>query len=398
MRIGLDTVCLVPPFTGIPNYVLHLLSAMVARPDADQHTFLGFHNFSWHDAGRSYVDGIRPEQADRITVNAPDILTKTRRLVSRHPPVHAIATRVRGEVFSASLPRQNVDLFHAFMSRAPGRPRDVPMIPVVYDLSFLRFPDLHPKSRANWLAPVEALCRTAPMIHTISHAVRDEIVQHFGRAPENIAVIEPGVNATYRAPGHLDTDILQRLDINEQRYVLSVSTLEPRKNFKTLLTAYRALRPDERRHMPLVLVGTQGWGDTKLGESLDALKDEGTLRLAGYLSDHDLRTLYKHARAMCYPSLYEGYGMPISEALSLGCSVVVSDTSSMPEAACGQGRCVAPLDVDAWRDELRRIAQDDTLSRPSLRAARQAAVAHLTWERAAQKTFDMYHAVLDRNR
>ena len=400
MRIGVDTVCLAPPYTGIPNYVLNLLTALTERPDANVRTLTGYRLFNWHTVDRAFIDHCRrmarktPEAA-HLSLGAAGMAaqatSRVRRFVSRNPVLHRFATQALEWHFSATMPPRRLDVFHAFLSRPPGPDRGVPIVPVVYDLSFLKFPELHTTARITWMRSIAAICQDAPLVHTISRAVQVEIIAEFGRSASDVHVIEPGVNDLFLDPMIGNTDILDRLKLTPGRYALSVATLEPRKNFKTLVAAYAGLSPGERRGMPLVIVGGRGWGDTGLAGAIEPLLAEGTLHFTGYVSDFDLKTLYRSALALFYPSLYEGYGMPIAEALALGCPVVVSDSSSMPEAACGVGRLVAPLDIDGWRQELRRAA--DSNHGEVYQASLRSAVAHLTWERAAEKTVALYSAL-----
>jgi glycosyltransferase involved in cell wall biosynthesis len=176
--------------------------------------------------------------------------------------------------------------------------------------------------------------------------------------------------------------------------VMSVSTIEPRKNLKTLILAYADLPTIIKASMPLLIVGARGWGEMDLPKSLAGLEAEGSVRFAGYVSDRELRDLYAGARAMFYPSLYEGFGMPITEALACGTPVVTSQSSSMPDAGGSVSRYVAPLDIDGWRQEFKRtLASEDHLDV----GARQDRLAHaqsFSWDEAADTVEAMYRSLL----
>ena len=404
MRIGVDIAPLRPPYTGVSNYELWLLDALLASSDAP--ALRGFAYRGWRNVDRMFVADCILRAGKREAFPAPlaeappappsghaRVVSLALRYLRMSPAAHAAASDLRGRVFAGSLRRQRIDLFHAFAYRAPSRRPAVPVIPVVWDLSHIRHPETHPASRLRWMRHVGEACRDAPAIHTISEFTSREIVEVFGVDPERIHVIPPAVSAVFRETA---PHVSLPLDLVPRGYALTVSTLEPRKNLRTLVAAFAALAPAERRRMPLVVVGARGWGDLGLDDTLEPLLAENSIRLAGYVTDAELAALYRDARTMFYPSLYEGFGMPVIEALATGTPVVASDAASLPEAVGGAGRLVRPLDVPGWTAELRRALGDDDAFRPEMTEPRRARALAWSWEDAARRTLAMYRAALRR--
>jgi alpha-1,3-rhamnosyl/mannosyltransferase len=397
MRIGVDINPLRPPYTGVSNYELWLLDALISR-ESELH-FLGYSAQSWVTVDQAFL-AWRRSQAGKIVDSggksvAPPALrqrlqSKLIPFIRRAPGAHRLVAYWRGQVYAGTVGAQKIDLFHAFMYRAPTRHSPVPVIPVVYDLSHVRFPEMHYRPRIRWMRWVEEECREAPVVHTISHFTAQEISTVFGVPRHRIHVIPPAVADVFRRVPFAKPSTLAAFDLQAGTYALTVSTLEPRKNLKTLLTAYAALTPQERSLMPLVVVGAKGWGDAGLVRGIDVLIAEGSLRFAGYVTDEQLATLYAGARVMVYPSVYEGFGMPITEALACGAPVVVSNAASLPEAAGGVGMLVEPLDVDGWRDALRRALRDGTLADPAACQRRREHATAWTWADAASHTAQLY--------
>jgi alpha-1,3-rhamnosyl/mannosyltransferase len=306
-----------------------------------------------------------------------------------------LAAHLRGQAYRRSVGAQNIDLFHALMYRAPSRRSTVPVIPVIYDLSHVRFPEMHPIQRIRWMRWVEEECQRAAVIHTISHFTAQEIRTVFGVHAQRIHVIPPAVADIFRRPPAVEPKILAEFGLTAGTYALTVSTLEPRKNLRTLLAAYGALSPQERAVMPLVVVGAKGWGDAGL-KGIDALVAEGNVRFTGYVTDEQLATLYTGTRMMLYPSTYEGFGMPVIEALACGAPVIGSNAASIPEASGGLGILVEPLDVDGWRDALGRALSDEPLTAPLARPRRREHATAWTWADAASRTAQLYRLATGR--
>lgn len=402
MRIGLDVAPLLPPFTGIANYELYLLDALMRLDDGI--SFHGFDVKGWRAMDRPALDAIArafgkvlpgavQPLGTSIEDRRPGLVARSimpMRRVARSLPLarrgyHAFR-RLR---FTATAPGRGLAAFHAFGYVSPG-PSAVPAIPVIYDMSITRHAETHPLERRRIMAPMYEQARRAPFVHTISEFSKREIVELIGIPEERVVIAYPGVSAAYLAPPRDVPGTLARFGVAPGAFCLTVSTIEPRKNLKTLVAAFARLPPRARQAMPLCVVGAKGWGDIDLPQGAAELLREGTLRFLGYVSEDELAALYATCKVMLYPSIYEGFGMPIVEAMALGAPVIASDAASMPEAAGGHGRLVPPLDVDAWTNGL-ADAVDDTAERVDLAvAARRAHAATFSWDQSAKVVQGIY--------
>jgi alpha-1,3-rhamnosyl/mannosyltransferase len=376
---------------------LSLLSALVRRSDAPQ--IKGFDRFGWVPINENFFQRISvphaPNSQRQGLSTAGDRGTKTRFLRLRNTRAYSairnqIAAQVRAMAFSAK--SKTLTLFHAFNYLAPAAIAR-PIVPVVYDLSFIRFPGTHPPARLAWLATLGKRLQTAPVVHTISYFSASEITQLLAIPPSRIIVIYPGVRAAFAVPCANPTSILVDYGLNPGGYFLTVSTLEPRKNLRTVVNAFSRLRKSVRERMPLCIAGQPGWGNLDLPPQWESLQQEGTLRFLGFVPDTHLHALYTGAQALLYPSIYEGFGLPIIEALACGTSVICSDATSMPEAIGEAGRRVPPLEVDAWTEELIRAADERAAGNNDERQLRRAHAAQFTWDRAAAQAIALYNRV-----
>jgi alpha-1,3-rhamnosyl/mannosyltransferase len=206
--------------------------------------------------------------------------------------------------------------------------------------------------------------RQADRVIADSHYTKQEIVDLYSVPEEKVVTVHLGVDDCFRPRTKSDClDILDALDVRYQSFVLSVGTLEPRKNLSSLVEAFAALPQALRREFPLVMIGARGWKNHDLASKLEPLVAAGELKLPGYLARNDLLKLYASAAVFAYPSLYEGFGLPILEAMASGTAVLTSAVTSLPEVSGGAAVEIDPLRVGAIEDGLRRL-----LTGPSLQA------------------------------
>jgi alpha-1,3-rhamnosyl/mannosyltransferase len=227
----------------------------------------------------------------------------------------------------------------------------------------------------------------------ISQDSKRALQRWFGVPDEKITVTYLAAAQAYRPIERAELlEPLAALGLASKGYVLTVGTLEPRKNLSTLFAAFAGLPKTLRQRFPLVVVGMKGWKyDELLGEAR-ALVDAGELRFLGYLEDSQMPVLYAGAAAFCYPSRYEGFGLPALEAMAAGVPVLTSNATSLPEVVGAAGLMVDPDDVGGMRDSLELLLENaDLASRMAGLGLERA--ASFSWERCALETVNVYQRV-----
>ena len=298
------------------------------------------------------------------------------------------------------LKADKIDLAHT-QYNIPLLGAPCPVVTTVHDLSFRVHPDLFlPKDRwvLNTLVP-RSMQKAAAVI-AVSESTRRDILRFCPGVPkENVRVVLEAADARFQLPAEGQETARgmanKRLGLDDRPYLLAVGVLQPRKNLAVLLDAFALLKlglklegnPPPHR---LIIVGKRGWLDDTDAQ-LAALPEEvrRDIVLAGYVADDDLPTLYGGADALCYPSRYEGFGLPPLEAMACGCPVLVSRSSSLPEVVGDAGILLSPDDSGAWAGALGKLLSAPTvLTRWRERGPERAAL--FSWEKAAHETLEVY--------
>lgn len=375
MKIILGTEAIRHPLTGIGRYSLEL-----ARGVPRDRRVAACRYFSYGYFVKQPGAGLAE----------PDGITTLARL-AQLPPLAAVYQRVSPAWYGWRLRDMGDHIFHAPNYLVP--PVRGPAVATIHDLSTIRYPHFHPKLRVRRMeAELPKTMGRADRIITVSEFVRHEVVQTLGADPARVVTICNGVDPMFRPLGADKTqDTLARLGLVHGRYILSVSTIEPRKNIGTLLDAYLGLSPTLRNRVPLVIAGATGWLSEDLHKRLMDAAQHG-VRYLRYVDEADLVALYAGATLFALASLYEGYGLPVLEAMACGIPVIVSDAGSLPEVAGAGALKVNPLDVDAWREAIERGIQDEPWRLCSANTGR--ALARLaSWERCVRSTVDLYESI-----
>ena len=381
--------------TGIGNYSFHLLRSLITNYPELQ--FLGFGLRSWSPLTAATLQQIEDSQGTPQT-GASDPLRQAIRLLRtgsyRRLARFQLAQSIYRLNFSRTVRLQPINLLHAF-NYLPVADPGVPTLPVVYDLSFVRFPQFHPADRLKALERLPKLVDQSPLIQTISQFSRNEIAAYYGIDQSRIFVATPAAAHIFRPLGPEATRRdLDRLDLLPGRYLLTVGTLEPRKNLRTLVQAYAQIPKATRQRVSLIVVGGAGWGELELPFGTAGLLSEGTLRFLGMVNNRELRSLYEGAVGLLYPSVYEGFGMPVVEAMACGTEVVHSADSSMDEISNGFATRVSANDVDAWRTAIADLVAAPAKTRE--RAERLIAqAATFSWRSSAGAVRKAYADLLD---
>ncbi|MFK4061004.1 glycosyltransferase family 4 protein [Brucella anthropi] len=367
MRIGVDARNLVPKLSGIGRYVLetsrhlsqigHEVYLYLPEPPDDQDAL--------PQAESVDISGFKGALSRIVWGNS-------------HLPLKAM--------------NDKIDVLWGPAHRLPIMPvSGIPQVVTIHDLVWQ-----HASSTMRlqgWLAErafMKPSIKRAERIVAVSYATKQALSELYPWSKNKIDVVYPG--CTPLNPDHSSAD-LKRFDL-DRPYVLFVGTLEPRKNLLRLLESFAALPADTKSKLLLVIAGGQGWGLSDLTTEVSRLNITSSVRLTGFVSDEELGKLYRDARFLAMPSLYEGFGFPIVEANQLGVPVLTSNTSSMPEVGGDAALLVDPTSVSSISDGLRKLATDIVLHDRLAKAA-QANAARFNWIRSASELANVLQRALN---
>jgi glycosyltransferase involved in cell wall biosynthesis len=271
--------------------------------------------------------------------------------------------------------------------------RGVKTVLTVHDLIYKLFPEHHKRLNywyLNHAMPI--FTARADAIIAISQATKRDLMSHYGLPGEKIHVIYEAAAPHFRpAPADSIADVRRRYGLPE-KFLLVVGTIEPRKNYPRLLEAMAAIRKDHP-DLCLVVAGSKGWLYEPFFQKIEALGADSWVKLTGYVADEDLPALYSAARALVMPSVYEGFGLPILEAMACGTPVISSQAASLPELGGEAARYFDPHQVESISECLcQTLGPGGDLA--AMTAAGLVQVAQFSWERAAQETWALYQNLL----
>jgi glycosyltransferase involved in cell wall biosynthesis len=303
--------------------------------------------------------------------------------------------RILWEQFAQPLQLGEFDLYHGLAFVSPlvlSRPSVV----TVYDLSFLHYPQVLSASRRLYLRLFTASsCRRARRVIAISHSTAQDLTASLGIPAEKIDVAAPGYDtAVYKPLPREQVEAFRQQRGLPERFWMFLGTLEPRKNLVTLIEAYAALPLAER--LPLVLAGGKGWLYDAIFSTVERYNLVKNIYFPGYIPVEDLPLWYNNAEVFIYPSVFEGFGLPVLEAMACGTPVMIAEASSLPEVAGEAGIRLPPHDIAAWTNGLRRAYRDtDWRTESSRRGLAEAERYH--WDATARATIDSYLKALRRS-
>lgn len=288
-----------------------------------------------------------------------------------------------------TLGRIEADVAHFTNSVAPLLKR-VPTVVTIHDMSLDLFPDFHPRRRMITRPLVHLSARRADAVITVSQSAKRDILRLTGLSGDKVHVVPEAAAPIFRR-----IEDASRLQSVRKRYgladklILFVGTLEPRKNLPRLLRAYAQLLHAGDDSHQLVCVGGFGWGYDQVRAEIERLNLEGRVILTGYVPYQDLPVLYSLSRVFVFPSLHEGFGLPVMEAMACGVPVITAAGSSLSEIAGACAELVDPRSEESITEALRRVLSDeslrDSLSRRGLENSRR-----FSWKHAARRTLEIY--------
>ncbi len=283
-------------------------------------------------------------------------------------------------VYYENLFRKDAEISVFFNFVVPPKIRGK-VVTVVHDLSFQRYPETVSSKTMSFLqAGLERSVKRSDRIIAVSRFTKQELMELMGVPEEKIGIV---YNAASFSEETIPLEILRdRFGIHGP-YLLFVSTIEPRKNLVRLIRAFKNLKENKKIPHQLVLAGGPGWRNEEIYGEAGPLKAKGELIFTGFVSEKEKTTLYQHADALVYPSLYEGFGIPPLEAMHWGCPVVAANTASIPEVVGDAAFLVDPLDEDSIVEGIRKVLTDKELSE-SLRKKGFEREKLFSWDRSAE--------------
>ena len=260
----------------------------------------------------------------------------------------------------------------------------------VHDLSIYRYPQTHPIERIQQFEKnfEDTLKRTKHII-TDSEAMKREIIELLGWSEDKISVVLLGVSSEFVPRSFTHHDFLEKYSLRAEGYSLCVATIEPRKNIDKLVAAYKVLPRALRERFPLVIIGAIGWNSDEIIGQIEEGVREGWVIRPGFVSDEELVLFYQHTKLFVYPSAYEGFGLPVAEAMACGVPVIISNRTSLPEVANGTALIIEPDNHEEFVSALHKGLEDEAW-RLNVIADGIEKAKRYTWEQCVDETVKIY--------
>lgn len=312
-------------------------------------------------------------------------------------PTHNPLVRIAWE--QACLPyylkREKINLLHALAFVAPlGVP--CPFVTTVYDLSFMRYPNaFKPFNRFYLSTFTRYSSKRAKAIMTISESTRQDVIHFFGISPAKVKTIYCGVDPSFKPLSQATIADFKAKQGLPEKFIFRLGTIEPRKNVEGLIKAYAIWQTREAQAPPLFIAGGKGWYYKQVFQLVEALGLTDKIIFPGYLPQEDLVFWYNAASLFVYPSYFEGFGLPVLEAMACGTPVITSNVSSLPEVAGDAARLIDPDDIEQLSEAMQEIFYQPALIQHLIEQGLQQA-ACFSWDKTAQETVAVYKRVLDK--
>ncbi len=384
MKLGLDVSSCYHPRSGVGNYCYQLTKVLLNNDVNNQYVLYPlFYTHFMNKVGMPVFE----KTANSITAfrNRQRIYSLQNLLWSPLSPAFVKENQLG-----------DVDVVHSMTFAAPKfRDSKKKLVATIYDLTFITHPQCHQKRNIQvCLQGTKNAIKNADAIIAISNHTKDDLMEYLN-APEEL------ITVTHLAAGddYVPIDNVSELARIKHKYhlpdkyILFIGSLEPRKNIKTLVEAFARLPLRLRDEFPLVIAGGKGWMNRDIQKVVLQLGLGPKIFFAGFIDSADISAVYSGATVFAYPSLYEGFGLPILESMSCGTPVISSNTSSMPEVAGDAALLVDPTNVEELSSGLQLLLENESLRCEMINKGLARATL-FSWEKCAQETLNVYHQVL----
>lgn len=376
LRIGVDIRPFYEPLTGVGWYLYELLERLALHEGVE---LIGF------------GDPVATDSGPHLHVELPRGVThRSFDLGAAADPLSRTMARA---LYPLLIKLERIDVMFGgnyFLPRAMDAVAERRVV-AVHDLTYRRHPDLlQAETLANLTAMMTRELSRADAVIAVSHATRDDLLSFYQIDASRVVAVQNGM----RPPDLSSAPVPDRLDL-PRRYLLFVSTIEPRKGLDTLIDAFESLRDREAYDGELVVAGRIGWKAERTAERLHTSRWSRAIRHLDYVPRKDLDEIYRRAEIFVLPSLYEGFGFPVLEAMTHGVPVITSAISSLPEVGGDAARYFPPGNSTDLARVIREVAGDPGARAEMVRRGREQA-ARFDWDRAARQTLTVLQRVAAR--
>jgi len=376
VKILLDAFPLNAPKSGVGYYTYHLLKAL-SNIYQNEDEFIYFY-------GRRFSKNIieRPATVDAAT-------RKTLKALFRNP--YRITQPIKELIFKFGAKKINPDIYHD--TNYVLLPYSGRQVVTVFDMSIKRFPETHPAGRVKFFNEYfDKRIPNADHILSISEFTKNELIEIMGISPDKITVTPLAQPESFYRPSISQIKKFKKSHQLPENYFLYLGNIEPRKNLISLIQAFKNFS-NTNHNVKLILAGSQTWLSEPVIQEIKNHNLEKSVLLPGYVNENDLPLWYASALAFVYPSKYEGFGLPVIEAMATGTPVITSNVSSLPEVAGNAAILIPPDDIDGWANSMSAIANSSEM-REKLINSGLARAATFSWEKCARMTHEVYEKIL----
>lgn len=388
MKVILGCDPLLQPLTGIGHYTQKLAQGYLGESQIDELLLFAHGKFFNHSLIDTCINRSSTDDDHHVTLN---LFGKIRGQLAKSQATVKVYSALSPLINSVALRKHQDYIFHSPNFILPTF--DGKKVVTVHDLSTIKYPQYHPKARVNYVNQQLAhSIKQADHVITDSEFVKNQIVDMFSVSKDKVSAIHLGADSIFKARNANQCSAIMKYDLQYKEYFLFVSTVEPRKNIENLLTAFSVYREKNQNGLPLILVGSKGWNDDAIQNMIEKLSAKGWVKCLGYVVQSDIPILYSSAKALLFPSIYEGFGLPVLEAMQSGIPVLTSRNSSMSEITQEHAALVDVDDIIEMSRLIDKLSVDDiwaeNLAENGIIRARD-----FSWRNCTDKTLDVYQSL-----
>lgn len=377
LNVVFSTDCIKYPLTGIGRYAFELAKELQQREEEIQLT---------------YLHGIRVADSLAVASESGQSVQSLKRKLQKSKAVSEIYRLTFPLIKSLALKKFKHHIFHSPNYYLP--PRVPHCVATFHDLSVFHWPQFHPAGRVHLMQKeLRNTVSRASVLITDSYYTKRELAEFFGVIPDKIVVAPLACNKDFHPRSSAEVEFtLNKYNLKSRQFFLYTGTIEPRKNILTLLSAYDRLPLVVKRNFPLVISGYKGWENEELFRLFTKGESEGWLKYLGFVPGQDLPVLYSAATSFIFPSIYEGFGLPVLEAMASGTPVICSNATSLPEVVGEAALMHDPEDVIKLTSYIQMMI-DDAEQKQLMIETGLVQAKKFSWSVCADKTIEAYEQV-----